>query len=85
MIRPFAATLLLLAVPYAAATAQATTSAAPAVRPAPFDVTEASVTALQRAMSTGRATSANLVDAYLARIAAYDHAGPALNTMALFP
>lgn len=81
MIRPIAATLLLLAVPCAAATAQATTSAAPAVRPAPFDVTEASVTDLQRAMSTGRATSTQLVDAYLARIAAYDHAGPALNAM----
>ena len=32
-------------------------------------------------MASGRATSVELVNAYLARIAAYDHAGPALNAM----
>ena len=37
--------------------------------------------ALQKAMTDGRITSLQLVDAYLARIRAYDHAGPALNTM----
>jgi amidase len=42
---------------------------------------EATITELQAAMASGRATSASLVDAYLARIAAYDHAGPALNAM----
>ena len=46
-----------------------------------IDVVEASITDLQRAMSDGRATSVELVDAYLARIAAYDHAGPAINAM----
>ncbi len=70
MIRPFAAALFVLVAPFAMASGQAA-----------FDVTEASVTDLQRAMSSGRVTSAQLVDAYLARIAAYDHAGPALNAM----
>jgi Asp-tRNA(Asn)/Glu-tRNA(Gln) amidotransferase A subunit family amidase len=32
-------------------------------------------------MATGRITAAELVDAYLARIAAYDQAGPGLNTI----
>ena len=92
MIRPIAAALLVLVAPLATASGQSATTAAPPARAAvkhaasparlaPFDVTEASVTDLQRAMSTGRVTSAQLVDAYLARIAAYDHAGPALNAM----
>ena len=52
-----------------------------AVPPVPFEVTEASVADLQRAMAAGRVSSVQLVDAYLARIAAYDHAGPAINAM----
>lgn len=44
-------------------------------------VYEASITELQTAMAQGRTTSVALVDAYLARISAYDHAGPALNAM----
>src|SRR5512133_859258 len=92
MIRPIAAALFVLVTPLATASGQVVTTAAPPVRAAvktaassarsaPFDVTEASVTDLQRAMASGRVTSAQLVDAYFARIAAYDHAGPALNTM----
>ncbi len=46
-----------------------------------FDVVEASVAELQAAMTDGLVTSAQLVDLYLARIQAYDRAGPALNTM----
>ena len=46
-----------------------------------FDPTEKSITELQAAMADGRTTSAALVRAYLARIAAYDHAGPAINAM----
>src|SRR4051812_35535327 len=46
-----------------------------------IDVTEASIADLQRAMTDGSATSVQLTESYLARIAAYDHAGPALNTM----
>ena len=49
--------------------------------PRPFDVYEASISDLQAAMASGRTSSLALVDAYLARIAAYDRQGPALNTM----
>ena len=47
----------------------------------PDIVFEASITELQNGMKSGRYTSAQLVDAYLARIAAYDQRGPALNAM----
>ena len=50
-------------------------------RVAPDAVYEASITELQEAMREGRWTSVQLVDAYLARIAAYDQRGPALNAM----
>ncbi|MFV1987207.1 MAG: amidase [Gemmatimonadota bacterium] len=46
-----------------------------------FEVMETSITELQEALTEGRVTSAGLVDAYLARIAAYDQAGPALNAI----
>ena len=46
-----------------------------------FEVAEASILELQAALEDGRATSAGLVDRYLARIAAYDRLGPALNTI----
>ena len=51
------------------------------VAAAPLDVHEATVAELQRAMADGRATSASLVDAYLARIGAYDQRGPQLNAL----
>lgn len=44
-------------------------------------VYEASITELQRAMTQGKVSSVQLVEAYLARIAAYDHQGPALNAI----
>lgn len=47
-----------------------------------FDVTEQSIEDLQKALSDGRVTSVQLVEAYLARIAAYDQQGPALNSIA---
>jgi len=46
-----------------------------------FEVWEASVEEIRRALDGGRVTSVQLVDAYLARIAAYDTAGPRLNTI----
>ena len=46
-----------------------------------FEVAEASIIEMQVALEHGRVTSAQLVDAYLARIEAYDRAGPALNTI----
>ena len=48
---------------------------------ASVEVVEASITDLGNAMTSGKVTSVQLVDAYLARIAAYDHAGPELNTL----
>ena len=74
------ATLALVVLPITIATAQARTAHRVAA-PAGIDVTEASITGLQHAMTAGQTTSARLVDAYLARIAAYDHAGPAINAM----
>jgi len=44
---------------------------------------EATIPELQSAMETGRLTSVELVDFYLARIAAYDDAGPELNAFIL--
>jgi Asp-tRNA(Asn)/Glu-tRNA(Gln) amidotransferase A subunit family amidase len=45
------------------------------------EVVEATIPELQAAMEQKRTTSAQLVAAYLARIAAYDAGGPALNAM----
>ena len=47
----------------------------------PFEVWEATIPELQSAMEDGRVTSVQLVDAYLARIEAYDQKGPALNSI----
>jgi Asp-tRNA(Asn)/Glu-tRNA(Gln) amidotransferase A subunit family amidase len=47
----------------------------------PDIVYEASIMELQVAMTEGRATSVHLVDAYLARINAYDQNAPALNSI----
>lgn len=46
-----------------------------------FEVAEASIAELQAALESGRVSSVDLVDAYLARIAAYDRAGPTLNAI----
>jgi amidase len=46
-----------------------------------LDLQTADVAALQQALQSGRTTSVALVDAYLARIAAYDSNGPALNSI----
>ena len=46
-----------------------------------FDVAELSIGELSTAMNEGSVTSVELVDSYLARIAAYDQRGPVLNAM----
>jgi Asp-tRNA(Asn)/Glu-tRNA(Gln) amidotransferase A subunit family amidase len=46
-----------------------------------FDVFEASIPEIEAALASGRTTSRHLVEAYLARIAAYNAAGPALNAV----
>jgi amidase len=62
---------------------------APAPRPQPapvmefFEVHEQSILELQSAMASGRVTSRGLVESYLARIQAYDQAGPRLNSIVL--
>jgi amidase len=66
-------TLLLLA-------AAALVAAAP-VRAQQFDVMEATIPATHAALRAGRTTCRALVQSYLDRIAAYDKAGPALNTV----
>lgn len=50
---------------------------------APFDVVEASIAQLRAALESGRVTSVELVEAYLARIEAYDRPGTttALNAL----
>jgi amidase len=58
----------------------------PQPAPAPveyFEVYEQSIVDLQAAMSSSRVTSRGLVDSYLARIAAYDQAGPRLNAIVM--
>src|SRR6478735_4796885 len=60
----------------------------PKPQPAPavvafYEVYEQSILQLQDAMSTGRVTSRGLVESYLARIQAYDQAGPRLNAIVM--
>jgi len=54
---------------------------APPAGLAGFDVMERTIPELQAAMAAGSLTSRQLVEAYLARIAAYDKSGPALNAI----
>ncbi len=48
---------------------------------AQIEVAEATIRELQEAMASGRTTSAEITAAYLARIEAYDQAGPRLNAI----
>jgi amidase len=48
-----------------------------------FEVHEQSILDLQAAQSSGRVTSRGLVESYLARIQAYDQAGPRLNAIVM--
>jgi amidase len=48
-----------------------------------FEVHEQSILDLQAAQTAGKVTSKGLVDSYLARIQAYDQAGPRLNAIVL--
>ncbi len=61
--------------------ADSTFPALPATQDQSVEVFEASIPDLQEAMTEGRVTSLELVDAYLSRIGAYDQGGPALNSM----
>jgi len=63
---------------FAAALSAGIATAQPAPR---TEVAEATIADLQNAMQQGKATSVSLTRAYLARIAAYDQAGPRLNAI----
>lgn len=74
----------LVAAPVQSLHAQGTARSAPPAATrggSPFEVAELSLTELQAAMTSGKTTSVAIVDAYLARIAAYDHAGPQINSI----
>jgi amidase len=73
---------LLTAMSIATAAAQRAPRGTPAAPPPPaYDVMEKTIAELQAAMTRGETTSKDLVTAYLARIAAYDRSGPALNAL----
>jgi len=74
---PLRTALVLFALLLLPATASLRAQAAPAA----FEVHEASLLELSEALAAGRTTSVALVEAYLARIAAYDRSGPALNSV----
>lgn len=77
-------TIALLSVPVSADQRRA---APPKPQPAPvmefFEVHEQSIVDLQAAMTAGRVTARGLVESYLARIQAYDQAGPRLNAIVM--
>ena len=64
-----------------AASSLACTSGHQLSEPLPFELLEATIAELQAAMTAGTTTSRDLVAAYLARIDAYDQAGPRLNAI----
>ena len=63
------------------ATALLSAQQPPQPRAAAFEVVEKSISQLQDAMNAKQVTSRQLVEAYLARIAAYDRGGPRLNAV----
>jgi len=67
------------ALPAAAGAAEAAPKSPPAKRR--FDLSQATVADINAAMDAGALTSERLVQLYLARIAAYDKRGPALNSI----
>lgn len=69
-------------IPSIAASDAATSAvaASPIVQPLPFPL-DATIPELQAAIEAGEFTSVELVEFYLARIAAYDDAGPELNAL----
>src|SRR5262249_51216938 len=64
-----------------AALLAASALAAQAPARAPFDLEEATITALQQRMESGRETARSLAEKYLARIDDIDRNGPALRSV----
>lgn len=81
--------LLLIVLMLAGHGATAVAQRKPAARPQPapvlnfYEVHEQSIVDLQAAQTAGTVTARGLVDSYLARIQAYDQAGPRLNTIVM--
>ncbi len=78
---PAAVLAAMLAVALATMLAAALVLAPGAAQAQSVEVFETSIPDLQEAMADGRVTAVQLVEAYLARISAYDKEGPALNSM----
>lgn len=70
---------LAIALTLSAAAAYPLTANTGGVGSARLQLVEATITDVQKAAQTGLASTAAIVKAYLARIAAYDNAGPSLN------
>jgi len=88
-LRPLRAALFVTIIILAGHGTIASAQRKPAARPQPapvlsfYEVHEQSIVDLQAAQTAGKVTSRGLVDSYLARIQAYDQAGPRLNAIAL--
>jgi amidase len=88
-LRPFRFGLVVTVILLAGHGTNATAQRKPPVRPQPapmlsfYEVHELSILELQAAQTAGKVTSRALVDSYLARIQAYDQAGPRLNAIVL--
>jgi amidase len=80
MYRFSASLILILAIGFAVSATHAQSISAKAPQ-TDFDVVEKTILELQSAMASGKVTARELVEIYLARIAAYDKQGPALNAM----
>ncbi len=78
MVRPAWSTITLTVFAAAAFSLATATAQQPT---APFRIEEASIAGIHAAMKAGRLTCRGLVEQYLARIEAYDKAGPALNAI----
>lgn len=66
--------------PVGSTAATTASSSSPAAR---FELVEASIRDLQQALASGQVSSADLVAMYRARVAAYDAAGPKLNSISV--
>ena len=82
MLQPFARAALTLVLVTGTSSAQSPSSAS-APAPPRFEVHEASIADIHAAMAEKRLTCRGLVESYLARIAAFDKNGPALNAIVI--
>ena len=81
MVRTARPRLLAAAVVAASAACGVPADRSPRAAGPPFDVFEQTIPQQQAAMAEGRVTSRQIVEQHLARIAAYDRRGPALNAL----